>query len=1209
MGKGSGGTNTVVQNSQPPQQVMNAYGNVLAQAQALSQQPLQQYGGNMIAGFTPQQLAAFQEINQAQGSALPYINTASQYAGIGAAPVFPNVMQYNSSNLQNFIDPYTQQVTGSLQNLFNTQNQEQQNQLVGNAISAGAWGGDRASVAQAQLARQQQLAQNPQLAQVLQQGFGQAQQTLSQQQQLQLQGMEGDAWRAANAAYQFGGLGNQVQSSLLGGASSLLQAGGLGQQLAQEGLNIPYEQFTAQQAYPFQDLSWLSQISTGLGSGMGGTSSTTSPGVSTLGQLGGLGLTGLGIAGQAGAFNGLGSQIGSLFGGGGYTGALAAGTSAGGALTAAELADLSAAGVSDAAIAAVAAGAAARGGRVKDAYAFGGHIRGGTNIIPFPRQNRGFGMHFDDGGGVASNPGAGPPIGLGAGPLTSGILNRYRGMSTEQLQRLAIMSPPSTAQGQIIQRLLQARHMAPASTTPQQQPMGLTQPQSGFGMLPANDNATPQPMAARGGRFAGGGTAGPSSGPDVSTIMVGDSANPMPVTTTRSTIASPGYGVPIPQMSFSVDPSTGNTPTSFWNPHSGWTGAPAQPLTATGTGFGGSNPTGASSGASSSAPIVTPLPAAVTNAAANYAAAQAAAGAPPPLQDIQPSALTPEAISQVTNSPGYGGMNMTPEQQQVYMWETSPLNPSNQRGGANARGGRISSGGGVLEENQGERFDEGGEVDEDAPDVNVSAPGNPSTGFGSPSIGGAGNRPVFQPSPTSQFLSSPWGALTAAGAGMLASRSPHAGVALGEGLERGLGFATKQAQEADRRAFEEGQIGVAQDRLHYEQSKPTINSAGDSVRLIYQDGRIIDTGIPTAAWKGKEAAEKHYGTIEDIERQRLHQEQERIEQGHFTWQPWQQPDPNDPSKIVTGMMRVSSKPGEGPTFFPSSGAPLPKDGSGVGMGTTPPADLHGDDYLKTLPGNQANQVKALAEGRMAFPTGFALKSPYWQSMLSAVSQYDPSFDAVNYGARSKTRNDFTAGKSAQNLTSINTAIGHLGTLADAADKLNNSSYDTINKVANWFETRTGDPRVNNFNVAKNAVADELTRVFRGTGGSEAEIDRWTNTINAAQSPAQLHGAVKQAVDLLHSRINAVGETYDRGMGTSTDHRSLLSTKAQETLQKLDRYGEEHSSSSAATAPARGAAAAPTLPDAARAQLQEGRITTFANGQRWTLRNGTPEQVP
>lgn len=37
--------------------------------------------------------------------------------------------------------------------------------------------------------------------------------------------------------------------------------------------------------------------------------------------------------------------------------------------------------------------------------------------------------------------------------------------------------------------------------------------------------------------------------------------------------------------------------------------------------------------------------------------------------------------------------------------------------------------------------------------------------------------------------------------------------------------------------------------------------------------------------------------------------------------------------------------------------------------------------------------------------------------------------------------------------------------------------------------------------------------------------------------------------------------------------------------------------------------AAALPPAARAQLRNGQITTFGNGQRWTLRNGQPVKVP
>jgi hypothetical protein len=163
----------------------------------------------------------------------------------------------------------------------------------------------------------------------------------------------------------------------------------------------------------------------------------------------------------------------------------------------------------------------------------------------------------------------------------------------------------------------------------------------------------------------------------------------------------------------------------------------------------------------------------------------------------------------------------------------------------------------------------------------------------------------------------------------------------------------------------------------------------------------------------------------------------------------------------------------------------------AGPGGTNAGTVSGDALLQSLPKPIADQVRALAEGRMNFPGGFALKSPYWQNMISLVSQYDPSFDAVNYGARSKTRNDFTAGKSAQQANALNTVIGHLGQLSDAADSLKNTSFPYYNTAANFLAKQTGDPRINQFNITRKAVVDELTRVYRGTGGSEKDIETWT----------------------------------------------------------------------------------------------------------------------
>lgn len=219
------------------------------------------------------------------------------------------------------------------------------------------------------------------------------------------------------------------------------------------------------------------------------------------------------------------------------------------------------------------------------------------------------------------------------------------------------------------------------------------------------------------------------------------------------------------------------------------------------------------------------------------------------------------------------------------------------------------------------------------------------------------------------------------------------------------------------------------------------------------------------------------------------------------------------------------------------------------------ASVTGDAYLQTLDPGRANQVKAIAEGRMAPPGGMALKSPQIQALMRDVAQYEPGFDLTSWTARNKTRADLASGKMGQNVSSFNTAIGHLATLDKAAEALNNYNFTPFNSVANLIKSKTGDPAIKNFEIARTAVADELTRAFRGSGGNVHDLVQWESAINAAGSPAQLKAAIKQAVDLLHSRIEAVGDQYNRGMGKTTDPLELLSPKAKASILKLEGRAE------------------------------------------------------
>jgi hypothetical protein len=226
-------------------------------------------------------------------------------------------------------------------------------------------------------------------------------------------------------------------------------------------------------------------------------------------------------------------------------------------------------------------------------------------------------------------------------------------------------------------------------------------------------------------------------------------------------------------------------------------------------------------------------------------------------------------------------------------------------------------------------------------------------------------------------------------------------------------------------------------------------------------------------------------------------------------------------------------------------------------GVAAPGDVNktGEEYLATLPKPLAAQVKAMADGRVPYPVGAALRSPKMQELVAATMQYDPTYSAADSQTRVATRKKWTSGKGADNITAANTALGHLGALWEASKDLHNRSVPAWNAVANTFETATGDPRVKRFTLARDAVANELMKVFRGTGGSLAEIEDWKNNISSADSPEQLQAVIQQGIGLLNSRLEAMGQQYNQGMGHDSDPLTFLSPHALEVFNHLGPGGD------------------------------------------------------
>jgi hypothetical protein len=122
----------------------------------------------------------------------------------------------------------------------------------------------------------------------------------------------------------------------------------------------------------------------------------------------------------------------------------------------------------------------------------------------------------------------------------------------------------------------------------------------------------------------------------------------------------------------------------------------------------------------------------------------------------------------------------------------------------------------------------------------------------------------------------------------------------------------------------------------------------------------------------------------------------------------------------------------------------------------------------------------------------------------------------------------TSGAGGTNINYFNTATDHLALLRQAGEELKNGNMPAFNSLANRFATATGGAAPTDFNTVKSAVAGELSKTFKGTGATDAEISEINQTINSSQSPEQINGAINYYTQLMGGKVNALKAQYEAG---------------------------------------------------------------------------------
>jgi hypothetical protein len=193
-----------------------------------------------------------------------------------------------------------------------------------------------------------------------------------------------------------------------------------------------------------------------------------------------------------------------------------------------------------------------------------------------------------------------------------------------------------------------------------------------------------------------------------------------------------------------------------------------------------------------------------------------------------------------------------------------------------------------------------------------------------------------------------------------------------------------------------------------------------------------------------------------------------------------------------------------------------------------------------------NAAQMIANGQIKPLSGFAMRSPYGQSVMSRVKELNPDYRAGDVESSIKATKDFATGKNGNTVRSLNVAVNHLDTLGQLSDALNNNDINLFNKIGNTYAQQTGNPIPTNFNAAKKIVADEIVKGIVGSGGGVADREEAAASISAANSPAQLKGVIDTYKQLLGGQLSGLKQQYETTTGKK-DFNKFISPNTQKNI--------------------------------------------------------------
>ena len=260
--------------------------------------PYQPYQGQRIASLTPDHISGFNTARDASGIGAMRVGSGYEMASQAGAPV-------GGQDINRLFNPYLSLVGQQAERELSRQNLQQRNVDGARAVQAGAFGGARHGIVDAERERNHTRGLSDLYERLYAGGYDRA-----------LSGAQTDKARGLQSGIAQGQLGVQGQQTAFQDTAQQIGIGQLQQEQTQRNLNLGYTDFQNQRRHPYEQLEFLTQT---LAGNPGARTMSTSQISSTprydpsaLQQGLGTGIATLGALSNFGAFGQQGSGVAGL---------------------------------------------------------------------------------------------------------------------------------------------------------------------------------------------------------------------------------------------------------------------------------------------------------------------------------------------------------------------------------------------------------------------------------------------------------------------------------------------------------------------------------------------------------------------------------------------------------------------------------------------------------------------------------------------------------------------------------------------------------------------------------------------------------------------------------------------------------------------------------------------------------------------------------